>query len=408
MIDLTGSAWHTLVVGRNMPKFRWSRGTNVYFGALRLAALLIAIAANSGAASAAMCQKGYEKKLADATASGDAQLIDALRALPPIPVYAVDRQVICHVKMYSDLGGDEVIVHIDNSGEMMRDPKKYAIASGRESAISGGRMVGLLEPGYDPLVKNVYGSIEQLRINEQAIHVAEGPARERAVVEQVRRVDFAGVKIGQTLQEVLDILLKGGYSQEASGENLNIYKNAFRYSVSCGKQRIELGSSGRDVEETLVSVCHVGPLILHTDWGGIEFSRIDSDGNKYVLLVAFTDIDDINRTNALMNARVYEINARMVMKALVGSKYYETLADEKYGKKRLVTIAQEDTIFHKYAGSGQCLDCLGTGFRVRAEVDGLTVRIKDEEFRDSLHEALVEKLLATARRETQTVARPKF
>src|SRR5258708_447284 len=164
-------------------------------------------------------------------------------------------------------------------------------------------------------------------MKDKAINMAEGPERERKIVEKVRSVDFAGVKIGQSLEEVFDILLSEGYSQEeATGTNLNVYKKAFRYSVDCRNQRITLSSSKTDANEMAVSVCRVGPLTSRTDWVGMEFSRIDSDGNKYSLVVDFTEINDINRTNALKNARVFEINASVVMKARVDSKYSDTLS----------------------------------------------------------------------------------
>jgi hypothetical protein len=360
----------------------------------------------SGAATAAMCQQGYEKELAAAIASGDARLIAALKALTAIPVYDVKKQVICQVKVQSDIKNDDVIIYFDRSGDMIRNPEKYGIGIGLEKR--GQKPAGFLEPGYDPLVKSEYGAIEQLRINEEEIHTAETPMRVKRVVDEVHGMNFAGIRIGQSLQEVFDILLGEGYSQQGTGANLNIYKKNYRYNVECDKQRLTLASTNNTTEEFYVPVCHVGPLLGGTDLEGLSFGKIDSDGTRYGLVVDFTNIDDMNRENALKNAHVTEINASVVMKAQVGIKFYEGLADQKYGTKRTDDIAPGDVTHYKYGESRGCLDCLGTGFRIVPTIDGLTVRIKDEQYIGSQHEALVERSLAAAKRQVQTVAKPKF
>ena len=223
--------------------------------------------------------------------------------------------------------------------------------------------------------------------------------------DKIHAMDFAGVRVGEPLQQVFDVLQRQGYAQSASaGPHASAY-GRYRYSSDCDKSRVDVSSDNSAKVEIEIPVCFVEPLKTHMDWVGMEFSRKDKAGFAYHMTIAFTPYAPGD--NPLKASFVSEINASISSDAPGDSRYYDSLADQKYGEVRFAQMPSEQFRMYKYSSGGACLDCLGVGYRITPSVNGLEVRIKDSQFYDALYEALVDKAL-TAKEHRGTGPRPTF
>ena len=378
-----------------------------FLSCFMLSFLLVVV---SGKANAEMCQQAYEKQLADAIASKNNDLVSAFKTLPPLPVYNLQGQVICYVKVWGDLRGPEVVVKVDRVGDAMRNPQKYVIESGTVVENGVRKTIGLLEGTYDQAQHRwtAYGG-DDLRDNEAAIARAKAPLRVKAVIDKVHAMDFSGIRIGQSLQQAFDTLLREGYRQTPeSGDNENIYKMKYRYSVVCPTERVRVERAPNNTEELRVPICQIGPRTSNSLGRGMGFEKRDKNGNAFSLVLAFSVVPDIDRGDALKNARVIEINAELVMKAVVDRNYYETLANEKYGSKRADEVQREDRKTFKYASEYTCFSCIPMGFDIEATSGDIRVRISDGALGEEIYNALVISGLAKLQRSIPMVEKPKF
>jgi len=329
---------------------------------LYLALVFGALGLSVADAQAGSCHPAYDLALEKAKQTGSASIVKEVGQLPHVRVANIAGTVACEIVLPGDLPGGTAFFE-DNQ--------------------------------LDPV------ALGQLQRNEEALAVALDPRERDAFESMLRKIDFAGVHIGQTMQDAFETLHRQRYVSTASGHQ--IYNGIYRYDIECNDDDLRYGNGHYPSPPLRAKTCAIGGFFS----GPGPFVKTDESGTRYEIEVYFTTLSDTDRAGALRNARVWKIDAKLKMKEEVGKDYYEKLATDRYGDVREGRMPQRLEGALTYAGYRSTLDD-DTHFRIEPGSAGLSVEVQDKWLHDSAYEDAVEQSLARERKFAHDAPKPKF
>jgi hypothetical protein len=345
----------------------------------------------SGQSEAFECRTNSDTALAELVAVGDAHAAATLRGMRSFIVADIEGDEICRIRTISDLdalrGSYAVKLLADSRSLKAEDNVTYDGKSGYYQL--GSTLPALYIAGLKDEIANT------LAANQKTLDAVWQPTLHAHFRASLKKYDFAGVRVGDSLQSVFTTMRKQNYKEETDGHQRFA---GYRYDFSCETETVTLRDWPFTNTQSSLKLCRAH---------GYAFEKLDADGTYYRVEVWTTPFDRGDRQYALAHAQVYLLDATVRLKHNVGKAYYDHLADQRYGKERHGGFDASSPPLKYFT---DVIDNFAdrTRFDITPKEDDLKISVEDRDLLNERYAQTVEALLAARRSETANAPTPHF
>jgi hypothetical protein len=343
------------------------------------------------AAAASACNIPSDKAAAEIQATSDQSAIAALAKMPSFHIYDAAGNEICRIRTTADLNGVSehyAVALLSQPG--MRNAQSNLSYGGDGGYIQLNTVMPVVYLGGDR-----YEIDAALPANQKVLDEIWPTTVRSHFRASLKKYDFAGVRVGDTLQTVFDTLKKQGYKGALGGQQLY---DGYHYDLSCSDEWVLLQHQPMNSTHYNLKMCTAGVT---------AFEKLDKDGTLYHVEINLTPVELNDRKYALTHALVYEIEAFVKLKQEMEQDYYEKLADQRYGAERHGALDSYDPPFRFFTDPTDTFQDR-TRFDVTPEERDLKVSVEDRDLLNEKYDATAEALLKAAKTNAATVPTPRF